>query len=505
VKRVAILLGVALAALSLAGESSAVFAGLAGNLDASFGRGAVAAVSGGIAGVAVQPDGKIVTAGTAGTGNGGPGHFLLARYLEDGSLDSTFGNGGYAETAAGGAAYPHAVALQPDGKIVVAGETGPVSDTIGSEFIVARFDPDGSPDTSFGTDGVTTTAFPEPPGECGNYTSSRANAIAVLPDGDILAAGDATGNTCDTLASPPSFFALARYTASGSLDPSFGSDGIVQTDFSGQYGIAGASSHLAGIAVQPDGQIVASGSSGYGGHGVEIDTMALTRYNSDGSIDANFGLLMTSPKLHFNGGPPILDQGKILVAGTTCRKSCDSGAALWFPVLARYYPDGGGPDTARIGRITDLGPYAVVRQADGKILIAESSFQQQRSVIVRLLANGQLDSSFGKGGVVDLGSETTALALQPDEKIIVGGVNGNAWLLTRLLGGYNCAVPRLRGKTVATADAALKKTYCRRGATARRYSSKVMRGRVISTNPPSGARIPGRATIEVFVSRGKRP
>ncbi len=171
VGRVAIFLGLALVALGVLGVSSAADLPLAGSLDRSFGNGGVVTHTLGATavptseGIAVQPDGKIVVV-TSGS---------VVRYLSDGSLDSSFGVGGYVATAFDAAA----VALQPDGKIVVAGAMSEGSDEFeGSEFAVARYNPNGSPDASFGTDGITTTIFPS-----GGYAvpaEASANTLAIL-------------------------------------------------------------------------------------------------------------------------------------------------------------------------------------------------------------------------------------------------------------------------------------------------------------------------------------
>ena len=99
----------------------------------------------------------------------------------------------------------------------------------------------------------------------------------------------------------------------------------------------------------------------------------------------------------------------------------------------------------------------------------------------------------------------STLALQTDGKILGGGGSNNAWTLARLLGGNNCVVPSLRGKTVSKASVKLRKSYCRRGRITGRFSNKVDRGRVISTAPPRDARLPGGAKIALVVSKGKRP
>jgi uncharacterized delta-60 repeat protein len=213
----------------------------------------------------------------------------------------------------------------------------------------------------------------------------------------------------------------------------------------------------------------------------------------------------TNPNLYYYGGPAAFQRGKILVAGTTSRNGYQ-----WFPVLARFEADGhldstfGQQGFAEIKR--HLGaPTAMLAQNDGKILIAESSAQQGSSSVVRLLPNGRLDASFGRGGIVSLGGQVSTLALQTDRKILLGGGSGTAWTLARLLGGNNCIVPNLRGKTVSKATTRLIKSYCRRGRISTRFSGKVKRGRVISTAPPHGTRLPGGAKVHLVASKGKRP
>jgi uncharacterized delta-60 repeat protein len=496
VKRVASLFGLLLLALGMLGMSSAANLPLAGDLDPSFGSGGVVTHNPGsrypgIAGIVVQPDGKIVVAASG----------SVVRYLPDGSVDSSFGDGGYVTTGIS----TGALALQADGKIVVAGSSGPVSDTILSEFAVARYTANGSLDTGFGTDGITKTVIPwQAPPDTINRELAGATALAILPSGEILAAGSTGGDFIEA----SGWFALAEYRPDGSLDPTFGNAGIVQTGFIAQ-------DWLSGIAVQPDGKIVATGSGEDCCHGgLDIAQMALARYKPDGSLDPAFGTggkVTTNgwepadPNVYLRGGPPALDGGKILVAGATLHNDGSVG----YPVLARF-DAGGGLDSAfgegglvRIRRQLG-GPTAMLAQKDGKILIAESSSQPERSALVRLRPNGRLDTSFGRGGIVSFSGGGSTLALQADQKILVGGGSGNAWTLARLLGGSNCVVPNLRGKTISKASTSLKKSYCRRGSIAKRFSGKVTRGRVIATAPPRGVRLPGGTKVGLIVSKGKR-
>ena len=480
VGRVAIFLGLAFVALGVLGVSSAADLSLAGSLDRSFGNGGVVTRTLGATavptseGIAVQPDGKIVVV-TSGS---------VVRYLSDGSLDSSFGAGGYVATAFDAAA----VALQPDGKIVVAGAMSDGSGIDGSEFAVARYNPDGSPDPSFGTDGITTTIFPS-----GGYlvpAEASANTLAILHDGEIVAAGSVSWFTSDIV--EPANFALVEYKPDGSLDPTFGDGGIVETEFAGQ-------DTLSGIVVEPDGKIVATGTGGYNGHGSYVDGFALARYKPDGSLDRSTTTpdLSANPKRLYVGGPPVLQHGKILVAGALLRYP--SGQLL----LARYDSDFSLDPTFGKHGLEEIsaatGPAsAVAAQHDGKILVAA------KSSILRLLPNGRLDPSFGRGGIVSLKNQTsTALALQAGQKILVGEARGNAWTLARLLGGNNCVVPKLRGKTLSKARKTLKASYCRTGRISRLFSNRVARGHVISTATPLGDRLPDGTKVDLAVSRGK--
>ena len=219
--------------------------------------------------VAIQADGKIVVVGSC-TGSG-TSDFALARYHADGSLDPSFsGDGKQTTDFAGAADSAHGVAVQADGTIVVAGYTG-------GDFGVARYNADGSLDTSFPVDkfpadGKQTTDF-------GGFDA--ALAMAIQADGRIMVAGytDAAP-TCDWCEDPPPDFALARYNADGSLDTSFSGDGKQTTDFGGD-------DYAAAVALQADGKIVVVGSS-YSYQAASA-CFALARYNSDGSLDYAFG------------------------------------------------------------------------------------------------------------------------------------------------------------------------------------------------------------------------
>src|SRR5262245_58252437 len=202
----------------------------AGDLDQTFGIGGILMTdlnhSTDIANaVAIQADGKLVVIGQTYKNNDYTGEdFVVARYNTDGTLDSTFGRGGKVRTDFPGlAAVPSAVVIQPDGKIVVAGGAFPLF-TFAGNFEIVRYTPDGRLDRSFGNGGIVTTVF-----EAGSY----AFALALQSDGKIVAAGTVfvdfnIGDQSDT------DFALARYNSNGSLDTTFGNGGLVSTDFIGK-------------------------------------------------------------------------------------------------------------------------------------------------------------------------------------------------------------------------------------------------------------------------------
>jgi len=462
VKRLAIFFVLALVVLGPIGVSSATRVPLAGSLDPTFGSGGVVAQSSG-GGIALQPDGKIVvSSGSA-----------LARYLPDGSFDPSFGTGGQVGADAA------ALALQPDGKIVVAGRNNYGGTP--NQFTLARYDSNGSLDTSFGTDGTTTTVIPTSLDASWTPWGAGVATLAVLPDGRILAAGSALWHA--GFYEEAGGFVLARYTPAGSLDPTFGEGGMVQ----------GPGGSLAGMVVLPDGKIVATGTLD-DGHPYYDTGIEIASYDPDGSVD--FTYPAEAPNYgRLSGGPAALQHGMIVVAESIRHYK------QTFPVVARYGTDGvldktfGRHGYAEFQR-TQFAPGAVVIQNDGKILVA--GYSNSGGTVLRLLPNGRLDQSFGGRGFVALDPGASSLALQRDGKILVGGQT-----LDRLLGGNNCVVPDLRGKTVSKASASLEKSYCRRGSIAKRFSSKVARGRVISTAPRRGTLLPGDAKIHLVVSKGK--
>ena len=211
-----------------------------------------------------------------------------------GGLDPTFSDDGRQITDFGDSESGQSVAIQPDGKIVVVGRTygGPSG---AQDFALARYNPDGSLDTSFSDDGKQTTAFPE---------ASSASAVVLQTDGKIVVVGIGGGVSSYD-------FAVARYNPDGSLDATFSDDGRQTTDFEGYTDAAYA------VALQPDGKIVAVGGGG--------DDFGLVRYNTDGTLDTSFsgdGKQSTHPGASGYDSDSahavtIQADGKIVVAGVS--------------------------------------------------------------------------------------------------------------------------------------------------------------------------------------------
>jgi uncharacterized delta-60 repeat protein len=215
--------------------------------------------------VAIQPNGKIVVAGAS---RHAPGlnDFALARYHADGTLDKTFGGDGKVTTDfSAGADVARAVAIQPDGKIVAAGPTTATGRSV--DFGLVRYNANGTLDKTFSRDGRVVTDFH-------NDSGDEAYAMALQPDGNVVVVGLFTldGITFD--------FAVARYHSNGTLDQTFSGDGKVITDFTESSDVARA------VAIQPDGKIVVAGDSL---DFSRTDDFALVRYNTNGTLDATFG------------------------------------------------------------------------------------------------------------------------------------------------------------------------------------------------------------------------
>jgi uncharacterized delta-60 repeat protein len=392
-----VLLLAVLLALTL---DSAVLA-IPGDLDTSFGGdGKVSTnfTSGfdGASALAIQADGRIVAAGTSGGRK-----FALARYNTDGTLDTSFGGDGKVTTNfTSGFDGASALAIQADGRLVAAGTAA------GRKFALARYNTDGTLDTSFGGgDGKVSTNF-----TAGN---DLANGVAIAPGGAIVAAGSAGVEGADPR------FALARYNSDGTLDTSFGGDGKVMTNFTAGTDVA------LGLVLRPDGRVVAAGTAGRTNH-----RFALAAYETDGTLDASFGgdgRVTTDFTPGFDGATAltIRPDGTVVAAG-----SARDGARF---ALAQYETDGNldasfGGDGKVTTNFTANFDFAlgVALQTDGRVVAAGTAAAD--FALARYETDGTLDASFGGDGKVTTPFRGFASAsdvdIQSDGKIVAAGEAG---------------------------------------------------------------------------------
>jgi len=384
--------------------------------------------------IALQSDGKIVAAGRIikGSASDFTQDFAVARYNTDGSLDTGFGAGGKVTTDFSGEAdTANAVALQSDGKIVVAGfaVTGRTMQFPNQDFALARYNSNGSHDASFGTGGKVTTDF--------SGLFDMPLAIAIQTDGKIVLAGS------DDDLSFQARFALSRYNSDGSLDITFGSGGKVTT----QYPVF---VQPLAAAFQADNKIVVAGSTA--GPNDFVGDFLLTRYHSDGSVDTGFGTGGSTTTDFFGRNDQansiaIQGNGKIVAGGRTNISSI--ALANYDFALSRYNTDGGLDASFGIGGKLTIGfggnddeCTAIAVQPNGKIVTAgftDIVFGDRQFALARLNSDGALDSGFGMGAriVTDFSEGIDAIravAIQSDGKIIAAGIGFGDFALARYIG-----------------------------------------------------------------------
>jgi uncharacterized delta-60 repeat protein len=366
--------------------------------------------------MALQADGKIVMVGGTFT------DFILARFNADGSLDQGFGVGGKVITDMGAGnrlEEATAVAIQPDGKIVVAGYTAipttPPAPSLPPTFALARYNANGTLDTSFGSGGRVS----------GNV-NGNAYAVAIQGDGKIVVAGEVSFPT--TGGQNFSDFVVARFNANGNLDTSFGADvtGQVVTDL----GLATNSAR--NLVLQPDGAIVVSGKPQ--GNTVGFDHTDMVRYLPNGLLDPTFG---GGGKLTLAGalvgeGLALQSDGKLVLVGSITVGTFPASSTRF--ALMRLKSDG-SPDTSfgTAGTVTtafavNAAAAGVALQRDGKIVAVGTTVLavNPNFVVARYNADGSIDTTFGSDGnlsidffgFADVGEN---VLVQPDGKIVVGG------------------------------------------------------------------------------------
>lgn len=413
----------------------------AGEMDASFGVGGVVSIAvtddpsvDDPAPIAIYPDGGIVVA----TKEGG-GDFVLFRFAADGTPDGTFGSHGTVTIDLGGDDQPMAVAVQADGKIVSMGTSSRAGLV---RLALARLDPDGSIDTSFGSGGIVIDDF-------GDDTSARA--MALQEDGKIVVVGWVGRFFSSSFA--------ARYGTSGALDPTFGAGGVALS----RFGLAGDAPSA--VVVQPDGKIVACGLAYVGG---DYGDWLLMRYLADGTFDPGFGVdgvVLTEMGLGSNPSTiaealdlVIQPDGKIVGVGST-------GATYlnWYSEFASARYDASGALDATYGTagIVKTSPMpqgawliayarAVARQPNGSLIVvgpgvSDLTVPLGSVLALRYLPDGSLDPSWDGDGIVEVpgffhvgSSLQTDAALQPNGDVILATRHGGSVELRRLSSLDSC-------------------------------------------------------------------
>lgn len=376
----------------------------------------------------VQPDGKIVVVGQAGE----PSTYIAvaARFNTDGSIDTSFGEDGKVLMPIGSMkSFATDVALQADGKIVMSGYTW---DNVTGDIFALRLNTDGTFDNSFGSNGVALV----------DNGSDVSEAVAIQDDGKILVGGYTNDN-----------FTVARFNTDGSLDTTFGTNGWSITTFSI------GSSYVKDVKIQNDGKIVLGG---FLIDDLSIFEMALARLNSDGSIDNSFG---TDGMVYFNIGNgndfgealAIQDDGKILLGG---HKWISNIGLKHDLAVVRLNEDGTfdntyGDNGVTTARLEDGPNYSgdIVLQDDGKLIIAGYTVRgtEYNLAMARFNTDGNLDDTFGVGGMVSTDFNQredygTAITLQPDNKIILAGYSYAP------TGGSEVIVVRYENEVLGTED-----------------------------------------------------
>jgi uncharacterized delta-60 repeat protein len=393
--------------------------------------------------VVMDSNGKIVVAGYA--YNGSNHDFAVARYNSDGTLDTSFSTDGIVTTPIGtGLDAATSIAIDNSGKIVVAGY---VQDGASSPLAVVRYLSDGTLDTSFGTGGKVTTSV--------GVGLTYAFGIVIDSNGKIVVAGSSENAFNEDIT-------VVRYNSDGDLDTTFSADGIVTTS-----GIGGDSDQARALAIDANGKIVIAGHSS---NGVDFD-FAAARYNSDGTLDTSFGIggIVTTPVgvgMDFGQSLAIDGSGKIVVAGYS-----NNGTDYDFAVV-RYNSNGTldssfgtlGKVTTAIGTDSELA-FDVAIDGNGKIVVAGYSIFAtiEDIAVVRYNSNGTLDSSFGTGGklTTDIGGgsdQARSLTIDSNGKIVVVGSSQTGFIYKFAVMRYNvldsAAIAAEAARVAAAAEAA---------------------------------------------------
>ncbi len=326
-----------------------------GQLDMSFGMNGIRTtdvndmnLNDGAASLALQADGKIIVAG--GTHTGVNNDLLVLRYTSQGALDPSFGINGIARLAVETSSheFANAVAIQADGKIIAAGY---VNGGSSNDMLLYRLTPEGQPDTTFHSNGVVRTSV-------GMTSNEIINAIVLGADGSLFVAGE-----CDRNGNRD--FMVAKYDGHGSLDANFGIEGMVITRVS-EFGLGLTTPNTADLAndliIQGDGKLLAVGSAAGGGIGYNV---ALVRYDPTGGLEEAFGdhgitLVDVSRYNDTATGVVLQSNGKIVLAGYSHIQNNEDIVVSRFEsegqrVVASGGTGGGGMETGGTGGRVETG------------------------------------------------------------------------------------------------------------------------------------------------------
>jgi len=348
----------------------------------------------------------------------------------NGTLDPTFGSNGIVTIKFNGLpSSAREVALQTDGRIVILGTIKLADEQSGR--VLTRYNSNGTLDNTFGVNGITLI-------EVASFSGSK---IALQPDGKLIVGGTSTGK-----------LAVIRYNSSGTLDASFGTNGMGIVRFSSE-----ARQSPADMVIQPDGKIVMVGDHTLGQS--NFTDFFAARFNSNGTPDETFianGFNIIDdyyfPNNRYNYGKAVAIQpdGKMVMSGNMMDNDAKNQISL-----ARLNQDGSldtstfgtnGKGTVTTPANFQNGSGALVLQSDGKIIVAGTIFNSAvdsagNLAVVRYTSNGTLDTTFGGTGIVitDFGAEESVddLVIQSDGKIIVEGKISNLGVSDFLLVRYN--------------------------------------------------------------------
>lgn len=357
----------------------------------------------------IQPDGKIIVAGD---------NFIVVRYNPDGSLDSTFNSNGIIQRST---EWSPQLSIQSDGKIVI------LSVNVDNKIHLIRYHSNGVLDNTFGTNGIAET-----PLNINLPDAFYPTSLMIQSDGKFVAVG------FSYIGSVFTSYAI-RFNSDGSLDNSFNGDGIASYD----WGIL-AWDYFCG-AIDSNNRVLIGGQEN--GHGLVM------RYTTDGNLDTSFdgdGILRTS----FSGIPgegclsiAVQTDGKIIISG-----SAFDGNGNSIFLVARYYSDGtldtgfdsDGLVTIDFNNSTYEQAWSVKLQSDGKILVGGGTGD---FVLVRMNSNGSMDNSFGINGIsviANVGTYAYTMEIQPDGKIVLAGQSSGPtnynYAIARYLSGLNVGI-----------------------------------------------------------------